>query len=65
MGVIAYYSLQLSLRGLDIPEIENVIHYQLPLTEDRYIHRNGRTARMKAEGDAWLVLAEDEQLPLI
>ena len=53
----------LASRGLDIPEIENVIHYQLPLTEDAYIHRNGRTARMKAEGNAWLVLAEEEQLP--
>ncbi len=53
----------LASRGLDIPEIENVIHYQLPLNEDAYTHRNGRTARMKAEGNAWLVLAEEEQLP--
>ncbi len=53
----------LASRGLDIPEIENVIHYQLPHNADAYTHRNGRTARMKAEGNAWLVLAQDEELP--
>ncbi|MBC7485879.1 MAG: DEAD/DEAH box helicase [Cytophagaceae bacterium] len=53
----------LASRGLDIPEIEHVIHYQLPLTEDSFIHRNGRTARMHAEGTAYLVMAKDEELP--
>lgn len=53
----------LASRGLDIPEIKHVIHYQLPLTEDSFIHRNGRTARMHAEGTAYLVMAKDEELP--
>lgn len=53
----------LASRGLDIPEIEHVIHYQLPLTEDSFIHRNGRTARMHAEGTAYLVMAKEEELP--
>jgi superfamily II DNA/RNA helicase len=53
----------LASRGLDIPEIEFVVHYQLPLTEDAYIHRNGRTARMNATGTSYLILAEDEKLP--
>ncbi|MGZ3863804.1 MAG: DEAD/DEAH box helicase [Bacteroidia bacterium] len=53
----------LAARGLDIPEIEIVIHYQLPLTEDAFIHRNGRTARMHAKGTAYLVLGEGDHLP--
>jgi superfamily II DNA/RNA helicase len=53
----------LAARGLDIPEIKHVVHYQLPPKEDAFIHRNGRTARMHAEGQAYLVLADDETLP--
>ncbi len=53
----------LASRGLDIPEIKNIIHYQGANSEEAFIHRNGRTARMNAEGTAWLVLADKEQLP--
>lgn len=53
----------LAARGLDIPEIEIVIHYQLPLTEDAFIHRNGRTARMHAKGTAYLVMGEGDHFP--
>jgi superfamily II DNA/RNA helicase len=53
----------LAARGLDIPEIKHVVHYQLPPKEDAFIHRNGRTARMHATGEAYLVLADDESLP--
>ncbi|MCX6180900.1 MAG: DEAD/DEAH box helicase [Bacteroidetes bacterium] len=53
----------LAARGLDIPEIENIIHYQLPPQESAFIHRNGRTARMHAEGTSYLVLSKDEPQP--
>ncbi len=53
----------LASRGLDIPEIKHVVHYQLPPQQESFIHRNGRTARMHAEGQAFLVLADDETLP--
>jgi superfamily II DNA/RNA helicase len=53
----------LASRGLDIPEIKHVIHYQLPAGEEAFIHRNGRTARMHAHGVAYLILAEDESVP--
>jgi len=53
----------LASRGLDIPEIKNIIHYQITPTHSVYIHRNGRTARIDAEGTAWLVLSETEPLP--
>jgi superfamily II DNA/RNA helicase len=53
----------LGSRGLDIPEVDAVIHYQLPLHREDFIHRNGRTARMQAKGKAYLILREDEPLP--
>ena len=53
----------LAARGLDIPEIKNIIHYQGANTEEGFIHRNGRTARMNAFGTSWLVLAEKESVP--
>ncbi|XP_042451714.1 DEAD-box ATP-dependent RNA helicase 13-like [Zingiber officinale] len=37
-------------RGLDIPGIRTVVHYQLPHSADVYIHRSGRTARASADG---------------
>ncbi|MCW3076181.1 MAG: helicase, partial [Bacteroidetes bacterium] len=56
-------STDLAARGLDIPEIEAVIHYQLPATEDVMIHRNGRTARMNAKGTVYFLLDAEEYLP--
>ncbi len=53
----------LASRGLDIPEIEIVIHYQLPTTENAFIHRNGRTARMNAQGVSYLLLAVGDHIP--
>jgi superfamily II DNA/RNA helicase len=51
----------LASRGLDIPEIDHIIHYQLPHTEEAFIHRNGRTARMHATGTSYLMLAPDQK----
>jgi superfamily II DNA/RNA helicase len=56
-------STDLAARGLDIPEIRHVVHYQLPPNQEAFIHRNGRTARMHADGEAYLILASDEVLP--
>ena len=55
----------LASRGLDIPEIEFVIHYQLPHTKEAFTHRNGRTARMNASGTAYLILSDDDKLPYL
>jgi ATP-dependent RNA helicase DeaD len=51
----------LAARGLDIPEMKHVIHYHLPLKEDEFTHRNGRTARMLASGTAYIVAHESEK----
>ncbi|WP_416277218.1 DEAD/DEAH box helicase [Parabacteroides bouchesdurhonensis] len=58
-----FISTDLAARGLDIPEVKNVIHYHLPVNEEAYIHRNGRTARMNAEGNAYIILNEQEAIP--
>lgn len=55
----------LAARGLDIPEVESIVHYQLPPKEDAFIHRNGRTARMNAKGFVYLIISEDENFPFI
>lgn len=53
----------LASRGLDIPNIRYIIHYHLPSSEEIFIHRNGRTARMDASGTAILIIADDEKIP--
>jgi len=55
----------LAARGLDIPEVGNIVHYQLPYTEDAFLHRNGRTARMNAKGTAFLIMTEEEKYPFL
>ena len=54
----------LAARGLDIAAVGHVIHYHLPLDAEAYTHRNGRTARMDATGNAYLIVAPQEELPL-
>lgn len=51
----------LAARGLDIPEMKNVIHYHLPSKADEFTHRNGRTARMQASGTAYLIIHDSEK----
>lgn len=53
----------LAARGLDIPELNYIIHYQLPLKAEEFTHRNGRTARMNAKGTSYVLQWENEYLP--
>ena len=55
-------STDLASRGLDIPGIDNVIHYHLPVNEEAFTHRNGRTARWDATGQAYMILGPEEHL---
>lgn len=53
----------LAARGLDIPEIKFIIHYQLPQRAHEFTHRNGRTARMFSDGTAYVIKGKHENLP--
>jgi superfamily II DNA/RNA helicase len=53
----------LAARGIDVPEMQYIIHYQLPLRKEEFTHRNGRTARMHQEGTAYVIHFEKEPLP--
>lgn len=56
-------STDLASRGLDIPDIQNIIHYHIPESEEGYIHRVGRTARWDAKGRSFFILSADESIP--
>lgn len=53
----------LASRGIDIPEMKFIIHYELPDAFEEYTHRNGRTARVNAKGTAYFVKWNKEDLP--
>ena len=53
----------MAARGLDIPEVKYIIHYHLPVDLESFTHRNGRTARMHADGEAFMILGPAEQMP--
>jgi len=53
----------LAARGIDIPEMKVIIHYELPNTLDEFTHRNGRTARVNAKGTAYILKWKKENLP--
>jgi ATP-dependent RNA helicase DeaD len=53
----------LAARGIDIPEIKYIVHYEFPMTGDDFTHRNGRTARVNAKGTAYILKWEKENLP--
>jgi len=53
----------LAARGIDVPEIKYIIHYHLPVKSQEFTHRNGRTARMNADGTAYVLQWKNEELP--
>ena len=53
----------LASRGLDIPDIQNIIHYHLPVKEQEMIHRVGRTARWDKMGQSYFIVGPEETMP--
>ncbi|KAL1104063.1 hypothetical protein V6Z11_D04G042400 [Gossypium hirsutum] len=47
-------------RGLDIPSVDLVIHYELPNTSETFVHRTGRTGRAGRKGSAILIYTQDQ-----
>ncbi|KAJ3670019.1 hypothetical protein LUZ60_010343 [Juncus effusus] len=48
-------------RGLDIPNVDVVIHFELPMTTELFVHRSGRTGRAGKKGSAILIYSHDQQ----
>ncbi len=53
----------LAARGLDIDSVGTVVHYHLPPTPEAWTHRNGRTARVDAEGQVYVITTDGETIP--
>ena len=53
----------LAARGIDIPELKFILHYDLPYSFEEFTHRNGRTARVDANGTAFLLKDKQRNLP--
>jgi len=50
-----------SARGIDVPDVEYVINYDLPEKVENYVHRIGRTGRGERKGEAISLCSSDEQ----
>ncbi|MBI9053063.1 MAG: DEAD/DEAH box helicase [Bacteroidales bacterium] len=50
-----------SARGIDIPDVEYVVNYDLPETSEHYVHRVGRTGRANKSGQAVSFCSAEEQ----
>ncbi len=51
----------IAARGLDIPHIEHVINFDLPMAPEDYVHRIGRTARAGRIGEALAILLPEDE----
>ncbi|KAG5500891.1 hypothetical protein GH5_04477 [Leishmania sp. Ghana 2012 LV757] len=54
------FCTDVAARGLDMPKIDWIVHYDPPTDPTSYVHRIGRTARIGNSGDSILFLAPEE-----
>lgn len=64
-SLLVLVSTDLGGRGIDISDIRHVIHYEQPLTSEIFTHRNGRTARVDATGDVYVITCHEDVAPFI
>ncbi len=54
----------IAARGIDVEALSHVVNFDVPHSPEDYVHRVGRTARAEAEGDAFLLVAPEEEASL-
>ena len=54
----------ISARGIDVPDIDYVINYDLPEQSENYVHRVGRTGRANKKGIA-ITFCSKEEIPTL
>lgn len=50
----------IAARGIDVPSVEHVVNFDLPLMDEDYVHRIGRTGRNGAKGEAVSFVSHQE-----
>ncbi len=63
-GAQVLVTTDVAARGLDIPEVSWIFHYDLPPSAQAYVHRAGRTGRVGREGCSVVLIAEDKRFIL-
>jgi ATP-dependent RNA helicase RhlE len=51
----------IAARGIDVDALGHVVNFDVPTAADDYIHRVGRTGRAEATGEAFTLVAPDEE----
>lgn len=59
-GPVVLVATDVAARGLDIANVDLVVHYHLPRAADTYVHRSGRTARAGQQGASVLICGPEE-----
>ena len=63
-GIPLLITTDVNARGIDIPDVDYVVNYDLPEEPDKYVHRVGRTGRGMKKGQAISFCSEEEK-PLL
>ncbi len=54
----------IAARGIDVRHVTHVVSFEVPPVAEEYVHRIGRTGRAEAEGDAFVLVAPEEERTL-
>ncbi len=54
----------IAARGIDVAALGHVVNFDVPAAPEDYIHRVGRTARAELTGDAFTLVAPEEEAEL-
>ena len=61
-GVKILVATDVAARGIDVAEVDAVINYDVPTSNEYYTHRIGRTGRARRVGESFLLYMNEERL---